>query len=120
MAPIWYDNILLHALGASVFLDYTMAETTGASTKLISVGTGELPGEQYRRVRVCGWRWAWVRGIRELVFTLDADAAGQQRWRELVRQIVRGFDVVTNNFRASIAERIGIDDVTLPCRAAER
>jgi hypothetical protein len=34
---------------------------------------------------VQGWRWAWVREVRELVFALDADAAGQQSWRELAR-----------------------------------
>ena len=26
---------------------------------------------------VQGWRWDWVREVRELVFALDADAAGQ-------------------------------------------
>lgn len=35
---------------------------------------------------VHGWRWAWVREVRELVFALDADAAGQQQWRALARQ----------------------------------
>ncbi len=30
-----------------------------------------------------GWRWEWV---RELVFALDADAAGQQQWRQLARE----------------------------------
>jgi hypothetical protein len=35
---------------------------------------------------VQGWRWDWVREVRELVFALDADAAGQQQWRQLVRQ----------------------------------
>ena len=30
---------------------------------------------------VHGWRWDWVREVRELVFALDADAAGQQQWR---------------------------------------
>jgi DNA primase len=35
---------------------------------------------------VQGWRWDWVRGVRELVFALDADAAGQQQWRALARQ----------------------------------
>jgi DNA primase len=33
---------------------------------------------------VHGWRWAWVREVRALVFALDADAAGQQ-WRDLAR-----------------------------------
>jgi hypothetical protein len=33
-----------------------------------------------------GWRWDWVREVRELVFALDADAAGQQQWRQLARQ----------------------------------
>ena len=28
----------------------------------------------------------WVREVRELVFALDADAAGQQQWRILARQ----------------------------------
>src|SRR5437773_1705847 len=32
------------------------------------------------------WRWDWVREVRELVFALDADAAGQQQWRQLARQ----------------------------------
>ena len=35
---------------------------------------------------VQGWRWAWARDVRELVFALDADAAGQQQWRALARQ----------------------------------
>jgi len=35
---------------------------------------------------VHGWRWAWARGVRELVFALDADAAGQQQWRALARE----------------------------------
>jgi DNA primase len=35
---------------------------------------------------VYGWRWAWARAVRELVFALDADAAGQQQWHELARQ----------------------------------
>jgi hypothetical protein len=35
---------------------------------------------------VQGWRWAWARDVRELVFALDADAAGQQQWRQLARQ----------------------------------
>jgi len=37
---------------------------------------------------VQGWRWDWVRDVRELVFALDADAAGQQQWRALARQAV--------------------------------
>ena len=36
-------------------------------------------------VGVQGWRWDWIREVRELVFALDADTAGQQ-WRILVRQ----------------------------------
>src|SRR5262249_51957485 len=32
---------------------------------------------------VQGWRWEWAREVRELVFALDADPAGQQQWREL-------------------------------------
>ena len=35
---------------------------------------------------VQGWRWDWVREVRELVFALDADTAGQQQWRQLARQ----------------------------------
>jgi hypothetical protein len=35
---------------------------------------------------VQGWRWEWAREARELVFALDADAAGQQQWRQLARQ----------------------------------
>jgi DNA primase len=37
---------------------------------------------------VHGWRWDWVHEVRELVFALDADAAGQQQWRMLARQAV--------------------------------
>jgi hypothetical protein len=33
-----------------------------------------------------GWRWDWVREVRELVFALDADSAGQQQWRQFARQ----------------------------------
>ena len=35
---------------------------------------------------VQGWRWDWAHDVRELVFALDADAAGQQQWRALARQ----------------------------------
>ena len=35
---------------------------------------------------VQGWRWDWAREVRELVFALDADAAGQQQWRTLARE----------------------------------
>jgi hypothetical protein len=43
---------------------------------------------------VQGWRWDWVREVRELVFALDADAAGQQQWRQLARQaVLRGKQV---------------------------
>jgi hypothetical protein len=35
---------------------------------------------------VHGWRWDWVHQVRALVFALDADAAGQQQWRTLVRE----------------------------------
>jgi DNA primase len=35
---------------------------------------------------VQGWRWGWVREVRELIFALDADTAGQQQWRQLARQ----------------------------------
>ena len=35
---------------------------------------------------VQGWRWDWVREVRELVFAFDADAAGQQQWHQLARQ----------------------------------
>src|SRR2546423_2428035 len=35
---------------------------------------------------VQGWRWDWAREVRELVFALDADAAGQQQWHQLARQ----------------------------------
>src|SRR5439155_18542124 len=35
---------------------------------------------------VHGWRWDWLREVRQLVFALDADTAGQQQWRQLARQ----------------------------------
>ena len=35
---------------------------------------------------VQGWRWDWAREVCELVFALDADAAGQHQWRQLARQ----------------------------------
>jgi hypothetical protein len=37
-------------------------------------------------VGVQGWRWEWAREVPELGFALDADAAGQQQWRQLARQ----------------------------------
>jgi hypothetical protein len=33
-----------------------------------------------------GWRWDWFRKVRELVFALETDPAGQQQWRQLARQ----------------------------------
>jgi len=54
----------------------------------LRVGLGE-------RRRGRGWRWDWVRQVRELGFALDADAAGQQQWRQLARQAaLRGKSVV--------------------------
>ena len=38
---------------------------------------------------VQGWRWAWARDVRELVFALDAAAAGPQPWRALARVAAR-------------------------------
>ena len=35
---------------------------------------------------VHGWRWDWMREVRELVFALDADTVGQQQWWQLARQ----------------------------------
>ena len=35
---------------------------------------------------VQGWCWDWARDMRELVFALDADVAGQQQWQALARQ----------------------------------
>jgi hypothetical protein len=35
---------------------------------------------------VQGWRWDLAREVRALAFALDADAAGQQQWRQLARQ----------------------------------
>ena len=48
------------------------------------------------------------RGKRSIVVDI-----GQPQGREVIRQLVRGFDVVTNNFRANIAQRLGIDYETL-------
>jgi hypothetical protein len=39
---------------------------------------------------VDGWRWEWARDVRELVFAMDADEAGE-KWKELARQaLLRG------------------------------
>ena len=38
---------------------------------------------------VQGWRWDRAREVHELVFALDADAAGQRQWRALARQAAR-------------------------------
>jgi DNA primase len=35
---------------------------------------------------VTGWRWERAREVQHLAFALDADATGQQGWRELARQ----------------------------------
>ena len=37
---------------------------------------------------VQGWRWDWVRDVRELVFALDADTARQQPVQQFARQAV--------------------------------
>jgi hypothetical protein len=52
----------------------------------------------YKRVvaifGVEGWRWEWAKDIRQLVFAMDADKAGQTAWRELARQaVLRGKEV---------------------------
>ena len=59
---------------------------------------------------VQGWRWDWVREVRELVFALDADAAGQRQWRALAREAaLRGKRVA-----------IMVTDGGLPREEAER
>jgi DNA primase len=35
---------------------------------------------------VGGWRWDWLRLVRTIVFALDADAPGQNNWREVALQ----------------------------------
>jgi hypothetical protein len=35
---------------------------------------------------VDGWRWAWVGDVRQMVFALDTDTAGQDGWRKLARE----------------------------------
>lgn len=35
---------------------------------------------------VHGWRWEWVRSVREIVFALDADPTGQASWKQLARE----------------------------------
>jgi DNA primase len=59
---------------------------------------------------VQGWRWDWAREVRDLVFALDADAAGQQQWRQLARQAaLRGKRVaVLPHLREPWAERVAI------------
>jgi hypothetical protein len=52
----------------------------------------------YKRVvaifGVEGWRWEWAKDIRQLVFAMDADKAGQTAWCELARQaVLRGKEV---------------------------
>jgi hypothetical protein len=52
----------------------------------------------YKRVvaifGVEGWRWEWAKDIKQLVFAMDADTAGQTAWRELARQaVLRGKEV---------------------------
>src|SRR5262245_30588269 len=43
---------------------------------------------------VHGWRWAWMRTVRDVVLALDADATGQQQWCTLARQaVLRGKQV---------------------------
>jgi hypothetical protein len=34
-----------------------------------------------------GWRWEWAREVKQIVFAMDADKAGES-WRELARQAV--------------------------------
>jgi hypothetical protein len=52
----------------------------------------------YKRVvaifGVEGWRWEWAKDIKQLVFAMDADKAGQTAWRELAKQaVLRGKEV---------------------------
>jgi len=40
-----------------------------------------------------GWRWEWAREVKQIVFAMDADKAGES-WRELARQaVLRGQQV---------------------------
>lgn len=41
-----------------------------------------------------GIRWTWFRDVRRIIFALDADARGQEAWRELAREaVLRGKEV---------------------------
>jgi DNA primase len=51
---------------------------------------------------VQGWRWEWAREVREVVFALDADAAGQQQWRVLARQAARRGKRIGNSKRVAV------------------
>jgi DNA primase len=80
---------------------------------------------------VQGWRWDWVREVRELVFALDADIAGQQQWRQLARHaVLRGKHVAAlpaaayggckdvSDAWATGVLAVGIGPVAAPGRAA--
>ena len=50
---------------------------------LLAAGVSRVVGDLWR----AGLAWEWAREVREVVFALDADAAGQQQWRQLGRQV---------------------------------
>jgi len=50
---------------------------------LLATGVSCVVGDLWR----AGLAWEWAREVREVVFALDADAAGQQQWRQLGRQV---------------------------------
>ena len=60
-----------------------MCEVAFDALALLAAGIARVVGI----FGVQGWRWDWVREVRELVFALDADAAGQQHRRQLARQV---------------------------------
>jgi len=74
---------------------------------------------------VQGWRWEWAREVRELVFALDADAAGPPPGRALARQAARRWTGqagrgIVGPTQAARGERrgemVGVLDGTLDCQ----
>ena len=56
-------------------------------------------------VAICGvqgWRLAWAREVRELVFALDADAAGQPPWRARARAAALRGKRIGNSKRVAV------------------
>jgi DNA primase len=93
-----------HLPGNKGYFNFPALERAAATSEDLYICEGPFDALSILAVRpeanavaifgVQGWRHDWAAGVKRVVFALDADAAGQNAWRSLARQLtLRGKQV---------------------------